>query len=307
CSGQLEDDLLRSGDTHSYYGAIWSRHYADAYRHHPRLVTEFGFEAPAALDTLRAYPDTWERLQHLDGVIDALWAYQAALVQYHVEHFRRLRARSCGGYVHFWLTDLVPQVGCGVLDSCRVPKGGYAALKRSSQPLLPMLEHDGRKPLALWVANDTPRAYPGAVIRWCVTGKRGVLAAGDCIYDVAANAVGRVMPVSWGFPPADAVRVTLRLEDADGSLLSENEYAAPFQPAERPPGYPWKFDSYLGTKVFDRPGAPSLADHGISPVLRLVPLALRESVTERVLRQRLPTAVVSRIGRVVDGLMGNNR
>src|SRR5690606_36024720 len=65
CSGQLEDDWRRSGDSHWYYGAIWSRHYTDIYAHHTRLNTEFGFEAPAALETLRAYPEVWQRLQHL--------------------------------------------------------------------------------------------------------------------------------------------------------------------------------------------------------------------------------------------------
>ena len=35
CSGQLEDDWRRSGDAHTYYGAIWTRNYTDVYRHHP--------------------------------------------------------------------------------------------------------------------------------------------------------------------------------------------------------------------------------------------------------------------------------
>ncbi|MCC6801998.1 MAG: hypothetical protein IT319_03860 [Anaerolineae bacterium] len=305
CSGQLEDDWQRAGDAHTYYGAIWTRNYADIYRRHPRLVTEFGFETPAAAGTLRAYPDVWERLKHLEGEIDELWAYQAALIQYHVEHFRRLRADSCGGYVHFWLADLVPQVGCGVLDACRAPKGGYAALKRASQPLLPMLEYDGRQPVALWVLNDTPRAYSGSCFRWRIDGfDGGMLEEGQVGCDVAANASQRVLPVRWTTPPSACARIRLWLYDAAGDLLSANEYDDPFHPRQRPTGYPWKFDSYLGTKVFDRPGATSLADHGISPALRLVPLRLREQTTEWVLRQRLPTPLVSLIARIGDGLMG---
>lgn len=57
CSGQLEGDWRRSGDSHSYYGAIWSRQYSDIYVHHTRLNTEFGFETPATEETLRAYPE----------------------------------------------------------------------------------------------------------------------------------------------------------------------------------------------------------------------------------------------------------
>lgn len=306
CSGQLEDDWQRAGDAHTYYGAIWTRNYTDVYRRRPRLVTEFGFEAPAALDTLRIYPDAWARLDHLDGQVRGLGAYQAALIQYHVEHFRRLRAESCGGYVHFWLTDLVPQVGCGVLDACRAPKGGYAALRRASQPLLPMLEHDGRQPVALWVLNDTPDAYPGASVGWCIRGLDGRLVdEGQVGFNVAANAAQRVMPVGWS--AENCAHIVLRLYDGSGALLSENTYDDPFHPRQRPSGYPWKFDPYLGTKVFDRSGASSLADQGLSPALRLVPLGLRERTTEWVLRQRLPTPLVSRIARIADAVLGNKR
>ncbi|MBZ0290257.1 MAG: hypothetical protein K8I30_21715, partial [Anaerolineae bacterium] len=166
CSGQLDDDWQRAGDSHSYFGAIWSAHYTDIYPHSPRLNTEFGFEAPADLATLQIYPEVWQRLAHLEGQIEDLWAYQAALIQFHVEHFRRLRAETCAGYIHFWLADLVPQIGCGVLDAQRMPKGGYEALCRASRPLQVALEHDGHRPVALWVFNDTLCVHQNALIRW---------------------------------------------------------------------------------------------------------------------------------------------
>src|SRR5664279_4913339 len=259
CSGQLEVDWQRSGDSHSYYGAIWSRRYTDVYHRRTRLNTEFGFEAPAALDSLHAYPELWDRMQHLEGQMDRLWSYQADLIQYHVEHYRRLRASGCAGYIHFWLIDLVPQVGCGVLDACRVPKGGYEALRRASQPLLISLEHDGRSPIALWILNDTPYAYADTYACWQIIDSSGErLLDGEIRYDVAANASQLVMPVEWSCSPASCARITLQLRMAAGELLCENEYRQPFQPMLRPDGYPWKFDPYLGTKVFDRQDAPSL-------------------------------------------------
>lgn len=304
CSGQLDSDWQRSGDTHSYYGAIWSRHFTDIYRHRTRLATEFGFETPAALDTLRTYPEVWERLRHLEKDIDSLWAYQAALIQYHVEHFRRLRGESCAGYIQFWLADLVPQVGCGVLDACRVPKSGYEALRRASQPILPALEHDGHKPIALWVFNDTPNAYFDASIYWKINDSSGIcLVEGTCRCDIQANASQRITTARWLADPEACAWISLRLMEASGNVLSENEYHQPFYPHVRPRGYPWKFDSYLGMKVFDRPGAESLADQNPSPVLRYVPLVLREAFTEWVLRQRLPVSLLTYIARVVDALL----
>ncbi|MCC7208920.1 MAG: hypothetical protein IT323_16545, partial [Anaerolineae bacterium] len=152
CSGQMDRDWRRSGDSHFYYGALWSKRFTEVRRRkRVYLGSEFGAEAPAALDTLRAHPVAWERLGHLAEQIPDLWAYQAELTRFYVEHLRRLRATSCAGYVHFWLADLAPSVGCGAVDSARREKPAYAALRQASTPLQVSLEHDGRRPLALWV------------------------------------------------------------------------------------------------------------------------------------------------------------
>jgi beta-mannosidase len=304
CSGQMERDWLRAGDLHSYYGAIWSWRYTDVYRFKPRLNTEFGFEAPAALETLRQHPDAWERLGHLDGQIDELWNYQAELTQFHVEHFRRLRAETCAGYVHFCLNDLAPMVGCGVLDVDRKAKGGYAALKRASQPLLPMLEHDGKRPRALWVLNDTPVVYTDARLVYKVWDEKNqVLLAGDNRLSIAANASQRVMPAEWKISRAWCARVELALYDAEGSLLAENVYHHPFRPSPRPHGYPWKYDPYLGCKTFGGADALSMADHNINALFKIVPVSAREAIAERALRQRLPVWFLSVTSRVAKWIM----
>ncbi len=298
CSGQMERDWQRSGDMHSYYGALWSARYTDAYRHRFRLNTEFGFEAPAARSTLQACPEVWRRLDHLDDhLIAELGAYQAQLIQFQVEHFRRQRAECSAGYIHFWLTDLVPQVGCGVLDANRKPKPGYEALRQASQPLHVALEHDGRRAYAVWIFNDTPTAYPGAVVRWTVRDADGQISdEGQQPFDVAANGSQRVIAAAWS--PPESISIDLALVDQDGGVLAANYYPHPFQPSRRPKGYPWKFDPTLGTKVFDRPGAPSLADVGASRFLRLIPLSVREQVAEWVLRQKLPPRLLSIIAQI---------
>ncbi len=297
CSGQMEHDWQRAGDVHTYYGALWSQRYTDVYRHKARLNTEFGFETPAHPDTLRIYPDCWERLQHLEGQIANLWAYQAELVRFHIEHYRRLRADGCAGYIHFWLTDLVPQVGCGVLDAERRPKGGYEALKQASAPLNIALEYDARRPHALWVFNDTPNDYPNLRLCWKVQDTGGqVVEQGECCVEVAASASQRVLSVDWRAEQCD--RIALWLQTAEATVLASNCYVHPFQPLKRPRGYPWKFDHYLGVKVFDRPDAPSLANQTKHPIIRRVPVALREYAAEWALRQRLPHWLVRIIARI---------
>ncbi len=299
CSGQIEDDWQRAGDVHSYYGSIWTANYTDIIGHTFRLNTEFGFEAPAALKTLQEYPDLWERLKHLENQIDDLWDYQAELIQYQVEYLRLLRPTCCTGFIHFWLADMVPQVGCGVLDSNRIAKGGYEALKRASQPLLVSLEHNGKRPKALWIFNDTVQAYPKAVVRWTVKDASGkLLLDNQQTFDVAANAAQKVCAAEWELPAGDCARVELTLADADGQVISENAYAHPFQPTPRPKGYPWKFDPYLGTKVFNRADAPSLADYNINNVLKYMPLSMRENLAEWGMRQKMPLWFVSFVAMV---------
>ncbi len=299
CSGQMESDWQRAGDIHSYYGAIWSANYTEVYHHRSRLTTEFGCDAPAALDTLRTYREVWERLDHLDGHIDALWAYQAALIQFQIEHFRRLRSECSGGFIYFWLVDLIPQIGCGVLDACRQSKAGYEALRQACQPLHVALEHDGRRPRALWIFNDIPQNYSRVTMCWNVRDQQDkVILEGQTQVDVAPNTSQRVMTIPWPVSPAACARVDLALHDSDGTILSRNTYQAPFQPLRRPRGYPWKYDPVLGTKVFDQPGAASLADQNMHPALKIIPLAVREACAEWVLRQRLPTWFVSGIARL---------
>ncbi|MAS38333.1 MAG: hypothetical protein CL610_30330 [Anaerolineaceae bacterium] len=303
CSGHQEEDWLRSGDSHTYYGAIWSRQYTDVYDQQLRLNSEFGFEAPAALSTLQAEDDVWQRLQHLEGQIDTLWRYQAELIKFHVEHLRRLRATCSAGYVHFWLVDLVPQVGCGVVDAHRQKKMGYETLREASQPLHVMLEHNGRRPFAIWVLNDLLEAFSNTTVRWQVFDAHDrLLLENEAAFDVAPNAAQRVQTVRWDLPATDCARVVLTLQDHTGHVLAANTYDRPFQPLQRPAGYPWKFDPYLGVKVFDYPDAPSLADVGTPPLLRRIPLFVRERATEFVLRQQFPVWLASSVARLVDRL-----
>lgn len=300
CSGQMDQDWQRAGDTHCYYGALWSAHYTDVHRFPIKLGTEFGFEAPAAESTLRAHPEVWERLGHLEGQIEALWQYQAELTRYYIEHFRRLRARSCGGYVHFWLADLVAQVGCGVLDSRRVPKGGYEALRIASQPLQVALEYDRRCPLALWIFNDTLADYPEASLEWEVRDESGAIRQqGRRFCAIAPNQSQQVARVRW--QADECAHVVLTLRGADGAVLAQNQYDHPFRPTPRPKGYPWKFDPVLACKVFDRPVALSLAEVGAPPISKILPLKWRENIAEWALRQQLPLPVVQFIARILRG------
>jgi hypothetical protein len=85
----------------------------------------------------------------------------------------------------------------------------------------------------------------------------------------------------------------------NGDILASNHYDFPLRPMTRPQGYPWKFDPYLGFKVFNRPDAPSLADQTTHPIIKHIPLVIRERAAEWGLRQRLPHWLVQMIAHYV--------
>lgn len=306
CSGQMDDDWERSGDSHPYYGAIWSKRYTDVYSQRYKLVTEFGVETPAATETLRQFSEVWERLGHLAESLDPLWNYQAELAKFHIEHFRRIRSEGNAGYIYFWLNDLVPQVGCGVLDSSRCPKGGYAAVKLASAPLHIALEHDGRRAYAIWIFNDTAQAYENAVIAWHVYAVREnqeqadatiTVDSGSTVMDIQPNASQRVCPAKWS---GKDLCIELTLLTSNPDLLASNIYRHPFNPTNRPQGYPWNFDHFLGCKVYERPDASSLIQ--MDGLMRIVPGWLAEQVAEWGLRRRFPPRLLSIVARLVDGI-----
>ncbi len=303
CSGQLPFDLKRAGDIHTYYGAFWSAKYTDVYKHPARLNTEFGVETPASAETLRKYPDLWERTRHLEGQIEEMWRYQAELTRYHVEHYRRMRFNPCAGYIHFQLVDLVPQVGCGVLDSERRPKGGYDALKLASRPVHIFLEHDGKRAMAVWAVNDTPESLTGLTASWRVSEGGQIVTEGAVTLDLPENSSRQVTNARrWKLNRDGHYRVELRLVGADGLVVSENVYNDPFHPPQRPKGYPFNYDPYLGTKIFDRPDAQSMVQLANNPLLRPLAPVFIYPVVEWSLRFKWSPALI-RIANTILGLL----
>ena len=69
--------------------------------------------------------------------------------------WRRLRS-SCGGALIWFLRDLWPGAGWGVLDSTGLPKAAYYYLKRALQPVAIFVSDEGNNGLAIHVANDAP-------------------------------------------------------------------------------------------------------------------------------------------------------
>jgi beta-mannosidase len=67
----------------------------------------------------------------------------------------RRAGSTCAGALLWWLNDLVPGAGWGVLDEIGRPKPAYWYLKRALAPIAVWMTDEGTNGIAVHVANDT--------------------------------------------------------------------------------------------------------------------------------------------------------
>ncbi|HYJ79328.1 MAG TPA: glycoside hydrolase family 2 TIM barrel-domain containing protein, partial [Longimicrobiaceae bacterium] len=217
-----------TGDGHPYYGWYGGSVADYATAHTDPFITEYGAQALPNLETLRTmFPgDTlwpsgaagWEEWRFRDfqpeqtrdaGVergrtveefVEGSQRYQAQLLRYATEHFRRRKwaaERPTTGIYQFMFVENWPSVTWAVVDYYRRAKPGYDALRSSMQPVLASIDYridDRDHPLAVWVVNDLHRAFPAARVRWRVTGADGALEReGERAVDVAADVAFRAL------------------------------------------------------------------------------------------------------------------
>ena len=98
--------------------------------------------------------------------------YQAKLIQFAVENYRRQRYNPVSAVFQFMFVENWPSINWGIVDYWREPKAGYAALRTAYQPILPSLEwkqeeyQAGESPsIGLWAINDTWQGFEHASYR----------------------------------------------------------------------------------------------------------------------------------------------
>lgn len=257
-SGELPSPLTHGTDTHMYCG--WyvgeMRHFDAIARSFPgliRFVSEFGAQALPRAELLQTmgcghWPDLdWDRLSErhsaqpalmrryvppeghpdLESYVEATQRYQAALLKYHVETLRRAKYAPAGGFAMFQFADSYPAVTWSVLDTERVPKLGYAALRDACADVIvcadwPAAEYapGAGVELGLYVVSDLRKPLHGLRIRACL-GDDAHEYEGSIDSDSVA-AAGRF--TSTAPLQAGVHRLTLTLEDRDGTQVASNAY-----------------------------------------------------------------------------------
>jgi beta-mannosidase len=237
-----------------WYSGSWTD-YAKPTRQ--ALITEFGAQALPALDSLRRFiPESalwpkqdagWDIWAYHDfqpqetfknaGVargstptelIANTQRYQAQLVQFAAEAYRRQKHAPVAAIFQFMFNECWPSANWGVVDYWRAPKPGFDALARAYQPVLPSIEWvPGRRTVAqgiaanVWVVNDLHTAFPNARLEWSLRTPTQVVASANVALDVAADSAAAVLRVEQR-PAAGAYELLVELKAADGRRLGWN-------------------------------------------------------------------------------------
>ncbi|MBO0704596.1 MAG: hypothetical protein J2P39_04695 [Candidatus Dormibacteraeota bacterium] len=209
--------LAASGEFDQHLWLGWKEgswhHFADVL---PRFVTAFGAQAlpPAGSPDWSALKARWpvsgddatwlfagyqsphwaehgigltEDYESLEDYVDASHEYQAWLLSYAIDQFRKRKFEPCWGALLFTLVDPFPGVGFGLLDSSRNPRPALAAVREAFSPLRLILDPIDFSPLVpfgvgwhpedeisvrLVVVNDDPLIEGDAEIHWTVVRDR---------------------------------------------------------------------------------------------------------------------------------------
>jgi beta-mannosidase len=248
-----------NGDSHNWQ--VWHEFQPPAaYREdNAGFASEFGLQAPPDVEALRRFippEDLWppgpswtfhgaglEKLRRygrpfltgqdntLEAFVQASQRAQVHGLQIAVEHYRRRKARGCGGVLIWQLNEPWPAVSWALLDFFRQPKPAYETVRRLLDPLLVSVDYAPKRlrggddlSADVWIVNDRSEALPGCrveVVLWEAIGQPAVQFARTV--DVVANSAGVVGHFCWRLPAGSSWRMTCRLSQGD-RLLAGNEY-----------------------------------------------------------------------------------
>ena len=210
--------LAGAGDQDLHCGQGWSQgHWRDLADLSPAFVSEVGAQAlpntnsPVWRHLNRGWPvadddESWRYAGYQpaewarsgigppsthpsrDACVRASQEYQAHLLRFAIDRFRRQKFAHCGGVLLFQLVDNFPAITASIVDHARRPKRAYRAVAEAFTPLfltidLPENEAavDGlllRLPrgrlqhLRIVCVNDDPRRQGRARLRWRIERER---------------------------------------------------------------------------------------------------------------------------------------
>jgi beta-mannosidase len=157
-------------------------------------------------------------------------AYQARVLKYATELFRRRKYRPTGGAFAFMLNDPAPAISWSVVDWRRRPKEAYAVLGAAMAPVIICAEYPKEGygvgeavSLPLFVINDFSRDLGEVSWEWEILLGGHIVARGGGEAEVPKDSVVKVGEAKSTLPGTGPAALGLRL--SGGGLSISNEYA----------------------------------------------------------------------------------
>jgi beta-mannosidase len=204
---EMSSDL----ETHPYPGWYYGDYHEFSGLPCSPMITEFGAQALPNKESLmkfipekKMWPPDWKFWAYhdfryeqtfnvaeidlgnsIDEFIKNSQDYQAELLKYSIENYRRAKHNPTAGLFQFMFVDCWPSITWSVLDYYRKPKKGYEILKRAYQPVLVSLQvkrgpiigstinNDGTVQMfafwdprqAVWITNDLYKEFKNCILK----------------------------------------------------------------------------------------------------------------------------------------------
>ena len=157
--------------------------------------------------------------------------YQAKLIQFAAEAYRRQKFNPVTGIFQFMLVENWPSLNWGILDYWRTPKAGYFALQTAYQPVLPSITYakphwSANEPvnLELWVVNDSWQPYPGSILRYVLWNEAMVLEQESVTVHIDADSSEKILTIHKARLPSQHYSLSVTLTSAAGEILGWNQH-----------------------------------------------------------------------------------
>lgn len=240
-----------SGDSHNYIGSLCGGegHYSDIYGTTEKLNTEYGFDAPACIESLKKIPPVYQRFTSILDKIPEIGDYQYHLLKYFTEHYRMQKYNPNAGYVQFLFNDMCPQTFYGIFDYWGLPKKGMEAMLESNMPVGIFLKFKDKLD-AIYIVNDYEDALGECMAGYLITDENGNEIIGDTKrISIGSDTIEKAWELDGTVEKGTVYNVSLWLEK-DGKILAENHYKDVFYMPVHTPGHPERMSHETGCRLY---------------------------------------------------------
>ncbi|MEM1260482.1 MAG: beta-galactosidase, partial [Bacteroidota bacterium] len=170
----------------------------------------------------------------LEAFVEATQVAQGVIFQYALEHFRHRKPKTSAVVICHYIT-FAPDMKWGIVDYYREKKLSFDYVRKAYQPLLVSLKHDARRFLSgsvfrpeIWVVNDYYKPYENCSVEltWLDNEKNETASDTYTLDTILPDSSKSFVELSHKVRGEKGKRfyVELKLKDAQGNILSENDY-----------------------------------------------------------------------------------